>query len=1151
DVAYDAAGNRYLVVWSGEKSVDGKFEVYGRFLNGDTGVAVGQDDFRITHTGSDQNTAFGAFRPKVQALSANGQFFLVWYADTVHDGAFDVFGQRLAAGSRIMAARVNTLSGGLLPPGEFPIRTVSDENPPPFSDAPPSVSFNALEDEYLVVWTSAEGGILGRRVDAATGALQGYGSIPMNSGSGGSFPAVAHAAAEGEFLVVWQQDKGGGETEIYGQRIDGARGLRSGELELQLSRVGPDGDPRFAARWPSIVPNAPNDRFLLMWAGNARPAGANHLTATFRSARESQDAGNLNWVMSARETALGVNGPVFSGAVTSSGEDGVVVVGGFGALTRIDSDGAVSWSVPPGKFVSTPVDHPLTAEDGTLLVPGKPGQGETVGYLNAVAEAGTRIWEQGAGTGAWLPCAEGPDAVVYAPSPSGLTAFDSDGQVLWEFPTGDFTPVAAPAVDPAGRLFLGTRDSMSGDRSRLYALSLAGTMVWTLDVDWPIGDDYAIALGPDGTVYLGGTSLGAVSPDGALRWEVHVGGVEGGSCRPAVGDKGQVICAAGNSVEAFGPSGERIWSFQADEEEEIYSPYVAMDGGGTIYAVATGSSSMGQEGRLYALDGFGKLRWKAILAGESFQRAVPSFDHLGNLYLVSDEGSLLSVRTGDPAVEGGWSAAGGDERHSGQRNTTETQRLNFAQFAGGSIALSSRLILLNPSREREITAHVRLRDDQGRPMVIDVNGSNVAGEVSVPVPAQGLRTLLTGSAGELQVGSALVESDQDLAGLILFRGSVGLAGVGASAEQLSSFLVPIESNPGGGLNTGVAMMNLEDSDLDVALELLDRDGRTAGKSVLAGAERLAGGGQMALYVDGFAWDRPVDFTNFAGLLKVTASGRLSATAIQTRPRQFATMPVTARSDRQWGKLLDRSLQAQAGPSGPYRLQFAQFADGTEGGSSLFSEILLFNPDQSSPVQASLRLRDDSGAPIRVDLNDQMVDGAVDVALPPLGLRVFETDGLGELVTGSVTVESDGPLSGVIIFGGVTGLAGVGSSRELGDGFVAPVETDAEWGVDTGIAVVNLENRQTNLDLSLVDPEGGTIAHASLDGSQALPSMGHRALFVDQVQWDTRVDLTRFEGSLRIRSDGTIAVTVLQTRPGQLATMPVVPIPPHHERPENR
>ena len=53
-------------------------------------------------------------------------------------------------------------------------------------------------------------------------------------------------------------------------------------------------------------------------------------------------------------------------------------------------------------------------------------------------------------------------------------------------------------------------------------------------------------------------------------------------------------------------------------------------------AVATGPSSIGQEGRLYALDGLGKLRGKAILAGESVQWAVPPFDHLGNLHLVAD-----------------------------------------------------------------------------------------------------------------------------------------------------------------------------------------------------------------------------------------------------------------------------------------------------------------------------------------------------------------------------------------------------------------------------------------------------------------------------------------------------------------------------------
>ncbi|MFZ0426804.1 MAG: hypothetical protein WAO20_01720, partial [Acidobacteriota bacterium] len=401
DVTYDPVGDRYLVVWSGEKSTDGKFEVYGQFLSAGTGTAIGQDDFNITSTGSATNTAFGSFRPKVRSLPSSGQFYLVWHADTRQDGAFDVFGQRLAASgsplgsparlngvattnaatssrnpslaydadqgeflvvwqgpgatgavSAIRAARVNAATGTIVSPGEFIISDATDEAPPVSSDAPPDVSFSRSEGVYLVVWSSAGGRILGRRVNAATGTRLGFGSTPLNSGSGGSLPRVSRTGADREFLVTWQQDRGGGELEISGQRIDSLSGLRKGELQLQISRVGPDGDSRYAARFPSLCPEGRDDGYLLLWAGNARPSGGNHLTATDVPFHDSRTTGDLNWVLSARETPSGTGGPLFSGAVSTAGEDGLVVTGGFGALTRMDSDASVLWSLRTSDFTS-------------------------------------------------------------------------------------------------------------------------------------------------------------------------------------------------------------------------------------------------------------------------------------------------------------------------------------------------------------------------------------------------------------------------------------------------------------------------------------------------------------------------------------------------------------------------------------------------------------------------------------------------------------------------------------------------------------------------------------------------------------------------------------------------------------------------------
>ena len=53
---------------------------------------------------------------------------------------------------------------------------------------------------------------------------------------------------------------------------------------------------------------------------------------------------------------------------------------------------------------------------------------------------------------------------------------------------------------------------------------------------------------------------------------------------------------------------------------------------------------------------------------------------------------------------------------------------------------------------------------------------------------------------------------------------------------------------------------------------------------------LQPGGHLSFFVDGIDSSTAVDFTDFQGLLKATASGKTGATVIQTRPGQFATMP---------------------------------------------------------------------------------------------------------------------------------------------------------------------------------------------------------------------------------------------------------------------
>ena len=412
-----------------------------------------------------------------------------------------------------------------------------------------------------------------------------------------------------------------------------------------------------------------------------------------------------------------------------------------------------------------------------------------------------------------------------------------------------------------------------------------------------------------------------------------------------------------------------------------------------------------------------------------------------------------------------------------------SEELYFAQFGNGA-GLFSQIILFNLDRDSQANVSIVLRGNDGNLLSLNLNGELVTGEKTVVIPAGGLRS---------------------------------------SSAQPDGFTAPMETNSASAINTGIAVMNLEEDTVNLDLQLWDRDG-----AVLASAAAvLPGMGHVATFLSGFAWSPAVGFSDFEGTLKVTADGSIAATVIQTRPGQFATLPVVSSALQ---GITSLPLPAQ---EGDVELYFAQFGDG----SDLFSHIILFNLDPDIEATVTMIFKDNDGNLLSVDLNGELVTGEKTVVIPAGGLRSFKTDGLGDLLDGSVTVTSDQGVAGVILFGGPTGLAGVGSSSAQPHGFTAPMETNSASAINTGIAVMNLEEDTVNLDLQLCDRDGAVLASAAA----VLPGMGHVATFLSGFAWSPAVGFSDFEGILKVTTDGSIAATVIQTRPGQFATLPVVPL----------
>jgi hypothetical protein len=233
---------------------------------------------------------------------------------------------------------------------------------------------------------------------------------------------------------------------------------------------------------------------------------------------------------------------------------------------------------------------------------------------------------------------------------------------------------------------------------------------------------------------------------------------------------------------------------------------------------------------------------------------------------------------------------------------------------------------------------------------------------------------------------------------------------------------------------------------------------------------------------------------------------------------------------------DSNPMAPAGDLSPLQtfteqLYFAHFA---EGSGLLFSRFLLINPGPAA-AQGRIEIRDNNGDPLMVDLGGSQINGVLDIEIPGSGLLAVGTDGEGDPVSGSATVGSEQEWGGVILFGGLTGLAGVGNSPEIAATFLAPMERNEEESINTGIAVSNLESSGIDLEIELLDTEGAVRAEAQ----ESLAAFGHLAQYVDQFSWTpSAVDLADFVGVMRVSSNGKVAATVLQSRlDRQLATMP--------------
>ncbi len=447
----------------------------------------------------------------------------------------------------------------------------------------------------------------------------------------------------------------------------------------------------------------------------------------------------------------------------------------------------------------------------------------------------------------------------------------------------------------------------------------------------------------------------------------------------------------------------------------------------------------------------------------------------------------------------------------------------FAQFGDGHSdrnAFSSELILLNLDDDNPSNATVYFRDDQGAALTVAIDGVQSNGRLDISLPSHSTRLLKTDGSGPLRSGWAALHADLPVEGVIVFESDAGAAGVGRSKIS-RSLTIPIRTSSRRHIDTGLALANPLASPCQIELRLFDSD-----HQILAQAEvALPALGQSAFFVDQIAWSGEVDFGDFLGLLSADAQSPVAATAIQTQPGEFATYPVIEVTDL-----------GKAGSGNPSTLHFPHFANGSAGRERIVSTLLLVNRSLQQPARAVIGFRDQEGMNSTATLFPGF-DEAIELEIPPGGLRALETNGLGDVVSGSATVVSDQPLDGVLIYSGESGAAGVGPSPSFSHGWAAPVQTEIQKRLDTGVAVMNLDDTPSSIHMTLRNGDGLALAETSLD----LPGRGQRVFFIDQLEWTPTggpIDFSHFLGWVEATSPNPSAATIIRARPAQFAVFPV-------------
>ena len=284
-VAWNSTNNEYLVIWSGVGQPEDvvKKEIYGQRLKA-TGEILGKN-FRISHT-TDQGNNFHSSAPDVAYNSRDNQYLVVWSGGFKKETQTEVWGRGLSA------------SGEVLPKNDFLLSQLSTGR----RSGSPHVVYNSDNNEYLVVFhgnalpgdtTARLNEIFAQRIDPTklgeTEANNIRVSNTVGAGSRATSPTVTYNGVTKEYLVIWRSVRANVPIEIFGQRLSSSGSEI--EADFQISNIAAAGKDR-SVNNASLTHNGTNDHYLIVWQGNplagATGAQINEIFGQVVSARSSR-----------------------------------------------------------------------------------------------------------------------------------------------------------------------------------------------------------------------------------------------------------------------------------------------------------------------------------------------------------------------------------------------------------------------------------------------------------------------------------------------------------------------------------------------------------------------------------------------------------------------------------------------------------------------------------------------------------------------------------------------------------------------------------------------------------------------------------------------------------------------------------------------